>query len=260
MLNTFRNVLGRWLGSPSQGHTTPHPHAAQEHVSTYALNRPEHVHLHGHVSDITHIPAQFSWHNPGSIELNALDLAPQPTSQSPAYDPHLLDNARTQWQFGDWDSLVNLQRDTIEPHPERAKLALLIAAGHQQVGDMTAAQEFVQLARDWGCDKKLISRVLVAGVYNTLGKAAAIMGEQDKALGLFEQSVRIGAPGGEGRLLINARTDVQLAQLQLGNNCNWSLPSIITMDVELTPNEAATKKNDSKKDATNLTPIDFFKY
>jgi SAM-dependent methyltransferase len=133
--------------------------------------------------------------------------------KSHQYDEYLLDRARTQWQFGDWESLVKLQRDSLEQHPERAKLALLAAAGHQQVGDMNAARDFVQLARDWGCDKQLISRVLVAGVYNTLGKAAALGGKSDKALGLFEEGVKVGMPGGEGRLLIDARTKVQLAQL-----------------------------------------------
>lgn len=227
-------ILKNWLHK----RRAPLPNVAPEKTPASPFKLPEQIHLHWHVNDITQTPAQFIWHPPRSVEFNVLDSTPQPTSQSPAYDPHLLDNARTQWQFGDWDSLVNLQRDTIESHPERAKLALLVAAGHQQVGDMTAAREFVQLARDWGCDKKLISRVLVAGVYNTLGKAAAIMGEQDKALELFEQSVRIGAPGGEGRLLVDARTNVQLAQLgfpdgmklnanktaQIVNNCG--LPPI----------------------------------
>ena len=129
------------------------------------------------------------------------------------YDENLLERARTQWQFGDWDNLVKLQRDSIEHHPERAKLALLVAAGHQQTGDITAVREFVQLALEWGCDKKLISRVLVAGVYNILGKAAAIGGQQDKTLGLFEESVRLGEPGGELRLITKARTTKQLGQI-----------------------------------------------
>ena len=139
--------------------------AAPQESSGYAEKLPEHVHLHWHVSDITQIPAQFIWHSARSIEFNALKFVPQSANQSPAYDPHLLDNARTQWQFGDWDSLIKLQRDNLEAHPERAKLALLAAAGHSQVGDMNTARDFVQLARDWGCDKQLISRVLVAGVY-----------------------------------------------------------------------------------------------
>ena len=165
--------------------------AVPQESSGYAQKLPEHVHLHWHVSDITQIPAQFIWHSARSIEFNALKSTPQSTNQSPAYDPHLLDNARTQWQFGDWDSLVKLQRDNLEAHPERAKLALLAAAGHSQVGDMNAVRDFVQLARDWGCDKQLISRVLVAGVYSTLGRATLVLGERQRALEYYKTSATV---------------------------------------------------------------------
>ncbi|MGZ4976593.1 MAG: FkbM family methyltransferase [Methylobacter sp.] len=165
--------------------------AAPQEPSGYAQKLPEQVHLHWHVSDITQIPAQFIWYSPRAIEINALDSTPQAASQSLAYDPHLLDNVRIQWQFGDWDSLVKLQRDCLEAHPERAKLALLVAAGHSQVGDMNATRDFVQLARDWGCDKQLISQVLVAGVYNTLGRATLALGDRQRALGHYKTAATV---------------------------------------------------------------------
>ena len=85
-------------------------------------------------------------------------------SQLVPYDENLLERSRTQWQFGDWQSLALLQRETLQHHPERAKLALLAAAGHQQLGNMPAAHQFTRLAQDWGCSKKLISQILIAGV------------------------------------------------------------------------------------------------
>jgi FkbM family methyltransferase len=191
------------------------------------------LHLHWHVRDIDQISKNLIW-NGGQLVTTNLPFAAE--IKNSILNESLLDNAKTQWQLGDWDSLVKLQRDSLKHHPERAKLALLAAAGHQQLDDMNAAREFVQLARDWGCDKQLISRVLVAGVYNTLGKAAVIGGEQDKALALFEQSVKVGMPSGGGRVLINARINEQLAQLgfpekkkinaiktaQILNNCGLS--------------------------------------
>ena len=179
--------------------------AAPQESSGYAEKLPEHVHLHWHVSDITQIPAQFIWHSARSIEFNALKFVPQSANQSPAYDPHLLDNARTQWQFGDWDSLIKLQRDNLEAHPERAKLALLAAAGHSQVGDMNTARDFVQLARDWGCDKQLISRVLVAGVYSTLGRATLVLGERQRALEHYKTSATVINQKANASLLANTQ-------------------------------------------------------
>jgi len=48
------------------------------------------------------------------------------------------------------------------------KLALVVAAAWQQAGDHAAARRFMDLAKKWGCDKKLMAQLLVAGVHNTL--------------------------------------------------------------------------------------------
>jgi hypothetical protein len=136
-------------------------------------------------------------------------------SQLVPYDENLLERSRTQWQFGDWQSLALLQRETLQHHPERAKLALLAAAGHQQLGNMPAAHQFTRLAQDWGCSKKLISQILIAGVHNTLGRAAAIGRRPQQALQHFENSVKIAMPGGDLRLLVQARAREELAQLGL---------------------------------------------
>src|SRR3546814_7022400 len=68
----------------------------------------------------------------------------------------LLENARMQWHFGDWESLVKLDPGTLEKHPDRAKLALLAASAHQQLNDHAAARRLVNLAKSWGCDKRMI--------------------------------------------------------------------------------------------------------
>ena len=131
------------------------------------------------------------------------------------YDENLLERARTQWQFGDWQSLANIERDSLQHHPDRAKLALLTAAGHMQLGDNSAARKFTQLAQDWGCSKKLISQILIAGVHNSLGRAAAVNGQGQRALQHFESAITAGAPASELRLLTQARIGEQLWQLGL---------------------------------------------
>jgi hypothetical protein len=135
--------------------------------------------------------------------------------KSHQYDEYLLDRARTQWQFGDWESLMKIERDALENHPDRAKLALLVAAGHMQQGDMQVARQFVRLAQDWGCSKKLVSHILIAGVHNSLGRASAINGDGQRALKHFESAIASGSPAGEVRLLTKARLGEQLGQLGL---------------------------------------------
>lgn len=134
-----------------------------------------------------------------------------------AFAPHdqvLLERARTQWQFGDWDSLARINRDALQHHPARAELALLAAAGRLQIGEShSEANRFIRLAQNWGASKKLISRILIAGVHNSLGCAAAVTGQQPRALGHFENAIQVGTPGSDTRLVAQARSDLQLRQL-----------------------------------------------
>jgi FkbM family methyltransferase len=132
------------------------------------------------------------------------------------YDENLLEHARTQWQFGDWESLIKIERETLQHHPDRAKLALLAAAGHLQQGDNNTARQFTRLAQEWGCTKKLVSQILIAGVHNSLGRAAAINGQDQRALQHFESAIASGSPAVEVRLLTKARLGEQLAQLGIG--------------------------------------------
>lgn len=132
-----------------------------------------------------------------------------------SYDEAMLDRARTQWQFGDWESLAKIDLCAIQDHPDRAKLALLAASGHLQTGDPTAARQFISLAQEWGCSRLLITQILVAGVHNSLGRASAIIGEEKRAIAHFKAAIEAGTPEAETRLLFPARLSFQLTQLGL---------------------------------------------
>jgi hypothetical protein len=139
------------------------------------------------------------------------------------YDKDLLERARTQWQFGDWHSLADLDRDTLQHHPDRAKLILLAAAGRLQTDKIDEAKQYIRLAKDWGVSKNLLTRILAAGVHNSLGRAAAIAGEQPRALQHFYSALATGSPGSEARLLAQARISHQYQQLGLPPAANGTL-------------------------------------
>lgn len=129
------------------------------------------------------------------------------------YDENLLERARTQWQFGDWQSLLALDRAALQHHPDRAKLALLAAAAHLQTDTTDTARPWLRLARDWGCNPKLIHRILLSGVHNTLARAAALNHQTDRAQLHFQKSIETGSPGSATRLLVQARMQQQLQQI-----------------------------------------------
>lgn len=131
------------------------------------------------------------------------------------YDEHLFERARTQWQFGDWSSLASLDIDALKFHPERAKLALLSAAGHSQLGGQEEARQRVRLAMSWGCSRRLVAQILAAGVHNSLGRAAASAGMAPRALEHLRSAVALGTPGADLRLMAQARVNEQFRQIGL---------------------------------------------
>jgi FkbM family methyltransferase len=128
------------------------------------------------------------------------------------YDENLLERARTQWQHGDWGSLVQLERSVLEHHPARTKLALLAAAGRLQTGELDGARLFIRLAQDWGCSKKMVSQILVACVHNSLGRARMAQGQDQTALSHFENAIDIVTPEADKKLLGEARAVRETAQ------------------------------------------------
>ncbi len=134
-----------------------------------------------------------------------------------AFDEHLLERARTQWQFGDWESLTSISRESLQHHPERARLAVLVAAGHSQGGHQEKFQEFIRLAQNWGCSRILINQVLISGVQNSLGLASLAAGQADRAKLFFEQSIQTGMPGTDFKLLTSARVLQQSRLLDLAS-------------------------------------------
>lgn len=158
----------------------------------------------------------------GASEASTTVTAEQNDTRQPAlteavapYDIHLLERARTQWQFGDWESLAQLDRDTLQHHPNRAKLALLAADGRLQTDQIDEAKKYIRLANDWGVSKTLLARIVAAGVHNSLGRAAALSGQYQRALGHFEASIGLGTTGSEARLLTQARGTEQFHQIGL---------------------------------------------
>ena len=147
------------------------------------------------------------------------------------YDETMLDRAREHWKIGDWDSLVKTGKDALEHHPDRAKLALLVAAGYQQKNDLVVARHWMRLAQEWGCEKKLIAKILIAGVHNTLGKAATINHDEKRAAEHFRSSVM----GVNGNLALASRLRFSLELEKIGLSCSAVLPIKFNSELDASP-------------------------
>lgn len=135
------------------------------------------------------------------------------------HDERLSECVWRQWELGDWDSLAQLDRETLRCHPDRARLALLVAAGCVQTNQVSEGRRFIHLAQDWGVSRTLVARVLAASVHNSLGRAAAIAGNASRALMHFEDAVSIGVPAPDLQRVTAARVSNQLKPLGTAVSC-----------------------------------------
>lgn len=181
IIGTFGAFLARWAGRASKAKDA----AAAPSVPESCHHAEEDVAPFSHATMAGHVP----------------------------YDENLLERARTQWQFGDWESLAKLNQDTLQHHPDRAKLALMAAAGNLQINRASTAKQLLGLARDWGCSDKMISQILIGCVHNSLGRAMLASGRQAQALGHFTKAVALASPGNDVRLISQARLALQSSQL-----------------------------------------------
>lgn len=201
--------------------------------------------LRGRVRTQGYSPPYLETDNPDTWETCSEDSSSE-VMLAAYYDKDLFERARTQWQFGDWESLARIDQESLYHHPQRASLALLAAAGHQQTGNTEATREFTRLAKEWGASRKMISQVLIAGVYNTLGKASALCGQQQRAIGHFQESLRTAGDGGDVKLLTQARASWQAEGFQFPGRGSGN--SLLTMsDFEQEPMDSTAHQTPSDK-------------
>lgn len=170
-------------------------------------------------------PSDDQWSHPQRTPQKPATAGPLQAEQMETlpHDVHLLERARTQWQFGEWSALAALDPDTIHHHPDRAKLALLAAAGHAQRGQATQARQMARKAIDWGVDRELFKRLLLSGVHNSLARAGALAGQDERVRRHFEDALNVGIPGGAAPMAVRARAETELTQIGL----DQALPKLI---------------------------------
>ena len=126
-----------------------------------------------------------------------------------------LNNAKANWYFGEWNKLIELDIKQLDKHPDVAKFAALKAAGYQQENDLANCKKYIQLAKKLGCGERDLAKILIAGVYNTLGRVRALASDDDCALSHFGQAVELDNSDSSKYLARQARSVKELARLGL---------------------------------------------
>lgn len=125
---------------------------------------------------------------------------------NPLFGPvRLLDLARLAWERADWPALAAIAERPLELEADRARLALLVAAGLAQQGSLEGSRRHANLALRWGCPPHLLARVLASGAYNSLGRAAVLIEDEANAIRYFEAAIAATGPIGELQQTARAR-------------------------------------------------------
>ena len=168
---------------------------------------------------------------------------PAPAGQSQAVDllgagSTALHQARAQWEHGDWAAILELDTAALDNDPERARLALLLAAAHSHIGETDRARVLARQALDWGGSRNMVARVLLSAAQNSMARVAAALDED--ATAHFEAAIRLVQPHADAALLARSRRVRELAGLGLLPQAAQALEQELGLiKKELTPTEAS---------------------
>lgn len=133
------------------------------------------------------------------------------------YDVGSLSRVKTNWYFGQWQELADLDLNEFENHPDIHIIAALKAAGYQQLNDMDNCKKYIRIARELGCDNQIIARLLLTGLHNSLGRLAALQKNEKKIQTHFTAAVDLKTGGNKKDLKLarHARSVKEISELGL---------------------------------------------
>lgn len=110
------------------------------------------------------------------------------------------------WQFGDWESLAHINVETgTEKH------FALKASAQLQLGESQRAKKTLEATTRPLTEET--KRILISGLFNTLGKAFAIIGDLNRAEANFTYAITTSMSSIASNHAIQARKKEQLAQV-----------------------------------------------
>lgn len=142
-------------------------------------------------------------------------MSEQPSEPPFAAKGRRLEMARTHWQYGAWEEIAALSTEEISADPDRAKLMALIAGAQASLGQLEAAKIAARQVCDWGCDRSILTRVLLSAVHNSLAVAALGLEETETARSHFLKAIELVEPRADIGLLARTREIRQAARAGL---------------------------------------------
>jgi len=138
-----------------------------------------------------------------------------PTSSKLKAGKQALNTLDTLWRIGDWKAIAQSKYMLSKNQKYANRIALLIAAANLQLGHTTRAKKILNNDVLYtNCNRKLISQILISGVYNSLGRIAAISDQREKAHAHFHRAISTCLSDSEVAVITNDRMNSQIEQIE----------------------------------------------
>lgn len=157
-----------------------------------------------------------------NLSQNSMEVSSTTSTQSG--DDSFIRQLWSKWEYGDWEFLKNIDFGTVENDCDCAIITILSAAGYSQHGNFDIASDLFRFAAKSEASKTTIAQVIISGVYNSLGRAAAALYQSDRAVKNFETAVKFIAASSD--LSFDAQHRVEKQFQDLGFQAN-DLPKIL---------------------------------
>lgn len=111
-----------------------------------------------------------------------------------------------QFQVGEWTKLANINLDNFSKLSEKQQATIYKVIGLIQIGNFEDARFELDLLLQSDISKSFILSQMLSSVYNNLGKARAVLNEDEKAYKHFSSSISIGFPKADQQLATALRS------------------------------------------------------
>lgn len=138
------------------------------------------------------------------------------------------------WEKADWETLGGVTLTDLETLEGRGRLALFVAAAQIHLGNELKANMMVRQALDWGAAQADMIGILSAGLHNTAGRIALLLGDNDQATSQFSESVGPAATGADAAELAFVRRFHEMMNLGLLSEAAKTLSAQVA-DLEKAP-------------------------
>ena len=147
--------------------------------------------------------------------------------KSPAqhFDDTKLDKANLLWSVGKWKKLAKMAHDDLHHHPDRAQLALLVASALLQLDANSKAKTWIGNALIWGCEQRQLAHILVSGAHISLGRAAQLLHQPERAAEHLRTSLSFGNDSTDGSQIAESRIREQRRQLVQQRTAKTKIPT-----------------------------------